>query len=222
MRGFFYLVYGMVPAIRYIIEKWQNNVSMSELILGIDPGSRRTGYAVLAEKKGVLKALRCDVISLSHLDSHSERLQVIFEKISGIIRSTVPTSCAVETPVYGVDPLAMLKLGRAQAAAILAITNNGIPITEYYPKQVKKSITGNGNASKEQVAFMLRKMVTLPEEKIPDDATDALAVAWCHLMKNNALDGRIPSGEKKLHQNSGKSSWEQFAANNPDRIKSND
>lgn len=192
---------------------------MPDLILGIDPGSRNTGYSILTEENGKLVALRCDVIKLAHLENHSDRLQYIFDKVSDIIKSFNPTSCAVETPVYGVDPLAMLKLGRAQAAAILAITNNGISVSEYYPKEVKKSITGNGNASKEQVAFMLRKMVTLPEEKLSKDATDALAVAWCHLMKNDALQGRAPSSSEKQHQNNSKGSWESFVANNPDRVR---
>ncbi len=192
---------------------------MPDLILGIDPGSRNTGYSILTEESGKLVALRCDVIKLAHLENHSDRLQHIFDKVSDIIKSFNPTSCAVETPVYGVDPLAMLKLGRAQAAAILAITNNNISVSEYYPKEVKKSITGNGNASKEQVAFMLRKMVTLPEEKLSKDATDALAVAWCHLMKNDALQGQTPSSSEKLHQNNSKGSWESFVANNPDRIR---
>ncbi|MDX1587086.1 MAG: crossover junction endodeoxyribonuclease RuvC [Balneolaceae bacterium] len=192
---------------------------MPDLILGIDPGSRNTGYSILTEENGKLVALRCDVIKLAHLEDHSDRLQHIFEKVTAIIKSFNPTSCAVETPVYGVDPLAMLKLGRAQAAAILAITNNDIPVNEYYPKEVKKSITGNGNASKEQVAFMLRKMVTLPEEKLSKDATDALAVAWCHLMKYNSLQNRVPSSQQKLHQNNSKGSWESFVANNPDRVR---
>lgn len=192
---------------------------MPDLILGIDPGSRNTGYSVLTEENGNLIALRCDVIKLAHLDEHSDRLQLIFDKVSDIIKSFNPTSCAIETPVYGVDPLAMLKLGRAQAAAILAITNNGISVNEYYPKEVKKSITGNGNASKEQVAFMLRKMVTLPKEKLSKDATDALAVAWCHLMKNNSLRSQVPSSSEKPHQNNSKGSWESFVANNPDRIR---
>ena len=192
---------------------------MSDLILGIDPGSRNTGYSILTEEDGILVALRCDVIKMAHLDDHSQRLQYIFEKISEIVRSFNPTSCAVESPVFGVDPLAMLKLGRAQAAAILAITDNNIPVTEYYPKEVKKSITGNGNASKKQVAFMLRKMVKLPDEKLSRDATDALAVAWCHLMKQNSIQNRVPGSTKKLHQNNSKSSWESFVANNPDRVK---
>ncbi|SMO37675.1 crossover junction endodeoxyribonuclease RuvC [Fodinibius sediminis] len=191
---------------------------MGDIFLGIDPGSRTTGYAILTRKKGKLVAMRCDTINMAHMDDHADRLQYIFENISKIIASFKPTNCAVETPVYGVDPLAMLKLGRAQAAAMLAITNNGIPVTEYYPKQVKKSITGNGNASKEQVAFMLRKTVALPDEKLSKDATDALAVAWCHLMKQNSIQNRVPRSTRKTHQNNSSSSWENFVANNPDRI----
>lgn len=192
---------------------------MADIILGIDPGSRNTGFAVLTKKEGKLVAVRCDTISLAHLDDHSQRLQHIFQKVSAVVQSFSPTACAVETPIYGVDPLAMLKLGRAQAAAMLAITNSNIAVTEYYPKQVKKSITGNGNASKEQVAFMLKKMVRLPDEKLSNDATDALAVAWCHLMKKNALGGQGQTPSPKTHQNSSKSSWAQFVADNPDRIK---
>lgn len=191
---------------------------MPDIILGIDPGSRNTGYAILTEEDGKLIALRCDVIKMAHLDDHADRLQFIFEKISAIIQSCNPTSCAIETPVYGVDPLAMLKLGRAQAAAMLAITNNGVAVTEYYPKKVKKSITGNGNAGKKQVAFMLRKMVELPDEKISEDATDALAVAWCHLMKQNAIGQNVSGTTKKTHQNRSGSSWSQFVKNNPDRV----
>jgi crossover junction endodeoxyribonuclease RuvC len=190
---------------------------MPDIILGIDPGSRNTGYALLTEEKGRLIALRCDVIRLADIDDHAERLQVIFDTISGIIQSNRPTSCAVETPVYGVDPMAMLKLGRAQAAAMLAIKNSGREVSEYFPKVVKKSITGNGNAGKEQVAFMLRKMVQLPDEKLSNDATDALAVAWCHLMKGQGIPGSSP--QKKTHQNNKKGDWASFIQENPDRVK---
>lgn len=192
--------------------------NMSDIILGIDPGSRATGYAILTKTNGTLCALRCDTLHMAQLDSHPDRLQFIFNNISKIITSFKPTSCAVETPVYGVDPLAMLKLGRAQAAAMLAITNQGLDVTEYYPKQVKKSITGNGNASKEQVAFMLRKTVKLPDEKLSNDATDALGIAWCHLMKQGPIHNDLPETKRKRHQNNSTSSWESFVANNPDRI----
>ena len=192
---------------------------MADVILGIDPGSRNTGYAILTEENNKLVALRCDVLKMAHMDDHSDRLQFIFEEVSKIIASFNPDTCAVETPIYGVDPLAMLKLGRAQAAAMLAITNHDIGVTEYYPKQVKKSITGNGNASKEQVAFMLRKTVDLPDEKLSKDATDALAVAWCHLMKQNSFNRQAPESRQKIHQSNSKSSWADFVANNPDRVK---
>ncbi|HLR77056.1 MAG TPA: crossover junction endodeoxyribonuclease RuvC [Balneolaceae bacterium] len=188
---------------------------MADIILGIDPGSRFTGYAVLTKQQNKFKTLRCDVISLAHLENHSDRLQTIFDKISSIIASVQPSQCAIETPVYGVDPLAMLKLGRAQAAAMLAITNSGISVTEYYPKEVKKSITGNGNAGKQQVAFMLKKVVDLPAEKLKDDATDALAVAWCHYTKQK----NIPTSSKEKHQNNRSDSWSEFIKNNPDRVR---
>lgn len=192
---------------------------MADIILGIDPGSRTTGYSILTEEEGSLIAIRCDVIRLAHLDDHADRLQEIHRKITAVIRSFNPTSCAVETPVYGVDPLAMLKLGRAQAAAMLAITGQDLPVTEYYPKEVKKSITGNGNAGKDQVAYMLRQTVRLPDENLSNDATDALAVAWCHLMKQSALKKAIPAGKGKKHQNHSVSSWAQFVSENPDRVK---
>jgi crossover junction endodeoxyribonuclease RuvC len=190
---------------------------MSLKILGIDPGSRTTGYAILVEKEGTYFTEACDVLHMAQMDNHNDRLQYIFDEISNLIKLHKPDQCAVETPIYGVDPLAMLKLGRAQAAAILAITNSGIPVSEYYPKAVKKAITGNGNASKKQVAFMLNKMMNLPDEKIKADATDALAVAWCHLTNSNKIS--TVKGAKKMHQNNRKSSWESFVDDNPDRVK---
>ena len=189
-----------------------------QIILGIDPGSRHTGYALLVQKGNTFIPQRCDVIDVAHLDDHADRLQFIFDKVSQLVRSLRPTACAIETPVYGIDPLAMLKLGRAQAAAMLAMTSNDVSVTEYYPKKVKKSITGNGNASKKQVAFMLRKLVDLPDEPLSEDATDALAVAWCHLMKQDALNKGLAPAKKK-HQNRSASSWSAFVKNNPDRVR---
>lgn len=190
---------------------------MADIILGIDPGSRYTGYALLTEENGSLIALRCDVLKLDTMDDHSDRLKYIFDKLCVIIKSNKPTACAIETPIYGVDPQAMLKLGRAQAAAILACKHCGIPVIEYFPKVVKKAITGNGNAAKKQVAFMLRKMIAMPDEKLKDDATDALAVAWCHYVKGNSFLSGV--NKKKTHQNNKKGDWASFVANNPDRVR---
>ncbi|MDX1590556.1 MAG: crossover junction endodeoxyribonuclease RuvC [Balneolaceae bacterium] len=190
---------------------------MAIRILGIDPGSRTTGYAILVEKNGSYLAEVCDVLRMEKMDDHNDRLQFIFDEVTRLLKTYEPDQCAVETPVYGVDPLAMLKLGRAQAAAILAITNQKIPVSEYYPKAVKKAITGNGNASKKQVAFMLDKLMSLPDHKLSSDATDALAVAWCHHTNSNKVSSA--RGTKKMHQNNSKSSWESFVQNNPGRVK---
>jgi len=187
-------------------------------ILGIDPGSRHTGYAILEKKGRSFISAECDVIKLAHIEDQTERLRIIYEAITDIIRRHNPSHCAVETPVYGIDPLAMLKLGRAQAAALLAISNQKIPVSEYYPKAIKKAVTGNGNASKKQVAYMLEKLMTLPGNKLTSDASDALAVAWCHF---SAID--IPGNAKsvkKYHQNNRKSSWKSYVEDNPDKIKS--
>lgn len=190
---------------------------MSKKILGIDPGSRTTGYAVLVRENTSYSVEACDVLRLEKMENHNDRLQFIFDEVTRLIKDFKPDECAVETPVYGVDPLAMLKLGRAQAAAILAITNQGLQVAEYYPKMVKKSITGNGNASKQQVAFMLDKLLNMPEGKLSKDATDALSVAWCHFAH---VDGNSSqTGSKKMHQNNRKSSWSQFVEDNPGRVK---
>lgn len=190
---------------------------MAVKILGIDPGSRTTGFAVLAENNGLYTAEVCDVLRMEGMKDHNDRLQYIFDEITRLVQTYRPDQCAVETPVYGVDPLAMLKLGRAQAAAILAITNQQLPVSEYYPKAVKKAITGNGNASKKQIAFMLDKLIKLPKQKLSADATDALAVAWCHHTNSNKIS--TAKGDKKMHQNNSKSSWASFVENNPGRIK---
>jgi crossover junction endodeoxyribonuclease RuvC len=190
---------------------------MAKRILGVDPGSRNTGFAIIAENNGRLEVLDCDVFKTHKIENHTDRLQAIFNELSAIIKKYKPTHCAVETPIYGVDPLAMLKLGRAQAAALLAITNEGVPVEEYYPKVVKKAITGNGNASKDQVAYMLGKVLVLPDKKLSGDATDALAVAWCHYTHLGSVGGSVP--KKKLHQNNKKSDWSSFVADNPERVK---
>ena len=188
---------------------------MPDVILGIDPGSRNTGIAVLSKKEQHWVAIHCETLNISGTEDHAERLKEIFDHVSEVIQQHKPTQCAVETPIYGVDPLAMLKLGRAQAAAMLAAQSKGIEVFEYYPKEVKKSITGNGNASKVQVAFMLEKTIQLPNKKLSKDATDALAVAWCHGMSK----GGIPKASGKTHQNNKKSDWKSFIESNPDRVK---
>jgi len=189
----------------------------SRKILGVDPGSRNTGYAILLEEGRSYRALECDTIRMSGDEDQVSRLRKIYRELTTIISRHQPDFCAVESPVYGVDPLAMLKLGRAQAAAMLAIGNCDLPVSEYYPKAVKKAVTGNGNAGKEQVAYMLEKLVILPEGRRTADATDALAVAWCHLTSIDRF-GQVPPA-KTYHQNNRKSDWKSFIENNPGRVK---
>jgi crossover junction endodeoxyribonuclease RuvC len=186
-------------------------------VLGIDPGSRLTGYAVLVEEGRSFRVLECDVIKTTHLKDQTDRLRFIYREISAIAERHQPGYCAVETPVYGVDPLAMLKLGRAQAAALLAISNQEIKVAEYYPKAIKKAVTGNGNASKKQVAYMLEKLISIPDQITSADASDALAVAWCHFSTIGQQGNTGTS--KKYHQNNRKSSWKAFVDENPDRIR---
>ncbi len=186
-------------------------------ILGIDPGSRNTGYAILVEENHSFRAVECDVIRAAHLEDQTERLRHIYEAVTKLIQKHKPEFCAVETPVYGVDPLAMLKLGRAQAAALLAISNQNLAVAEYYPKAIKKAVTGNGNASKKQVAFMLDKLISIPGDPLASDASDALAVAWCHFSSIRQPDQA--KSEKLYHQNNRKSSWKVFVEDNPDRVK---
>jgi len=190
---------------------------MPHRILGIDPGSRHTGIALLCEANGSLQVELCEVLHLSSEDDHTKRLKMIYGKLTEIVQLCKPTACAVETPVYGVDPLAMLKLGRAQAAAILAVSGQDVEVSEYYPKKVKKAITGNGNAGKSQVAYMLEKILGIDASILKADATDALAVAWCHYTHLTTTPD--PGNGKKLHQNNKKSSWSSFIADNPDRIR---
>lgn len=188
------------------------------IVLGLDPGSRTTGFAIVSFKGKEKKVLICDVLRLDSIEEHQDRLKELFEQIQKLIVIYKPTTAAVETPVYGKDPLAMLKLGRAQAACMLAPKLAGLTVTEYYPKSIKKAITGNGNASKVQVAQMLSHLTGLNFDDIKLDATDALSVALTHhfsLSKPSSL--QIP--KKKSHQNRAVSSWEDFVKQNPSRIK---
>jgi crossover junction endodeoxyribonuclease RuvC len=193
------------------------------IVLGIDPGSRHTGIAILRQEGSRFEVLMVDVLHTIKQTDHAERISEIYSHLVTVIQAWKPTSCAIETPVYGKDPLALLKLGRAQAAAILAAINSGLDVTEYYPKAVKKSITGNGNASKEQVAAMLNTVLKLDNMKYPKDATDALSVAWCHLTRRSIVGAdvgadriRPPSKSRRAL----KDPWADYVKQNPERVKS--
>jgi crossover junction endodeoxyribonuclease RuvC len=178
-------------------------------ILGIDPGTNILGYALIQTNGQQIGLTFMGVLTLSHLDSHQEKLKSIFERIQELIDQYKPDEMAIEAPFFGINPQSMLKLGRAQGVAIAAAMTKGLPITEYMPKKIKQSVTGNGNASKEQVAAMLGHLIKNPIDKRSLDATDALATAVCHhLQRNSPLAG-----------SSGGGSWSRFLQENPDRVK---
>jgi len=179
------------------------------VILGIDPGSRFTGYGVIDIDGRDEHIVEYGVLRLDGTDDHELRLKQIYDRLTKVINRVLPDECSIEMPVYGRNPQSMLKLGRAQAAAMLAVLNRQIPVTEYTPKQVKKSVTGNGNASKEQVWYMVRAMLTITDDdpKLGLDASDALAVALCHAHRQQ------PGAPKQQH-----SDWASFIRANPGRV----
>lgn len=176
------------------------------LILGMDPGTSVMGYGVIRVRGNTIDLVQYGVIHLSKYPSHQIKLKKIFERVVGLIQDFEPDEVALEAPFYGKNVQSMLKLGRAQGVAMAAALSREIPITEYAPKKVKQSVTGNGNASKEQVASMLKSLLKFESEPKLLDATDALAVALCHHYNRDS-----PAARSK--------SWKAFISDNPDRIK---
>ncbi|MFN6013286.1 MAG: crossover junction endodeoxyribonuclease RuvC, partial [Flavobacteriales bacterium] len=151
-----------------------------KIILGIDPGTTVLGYGLIHIKQNKLHMLNFGVIQLNKLPTHPDKLKRIFDRLDGIIKEYKPDEMAIEAPFFGKNVQSMLKLGRAQGVAIAAGLGNNIPFEEYSPRRIKQSITGNGNASKEQVAAMLQKLLNFQDMPKYLDATDGLAVAVCH------------------------------------------
>lgn len=185
--------------------KRQNHIPSERIILGIDPGTVQMGYGVLEIAGKELKVLTLGVIHLNKFEDHYMRLQKIYERVLGIITEYLPDEMAIEAPFYGANVQTMLKLGRAQGVAMAAAISRQVPVTEYAPTKVKMSITGNGASTKDQVAYMLEKTLTMPPKPHLVDATDALAVALCHHYQG-----------KNLRTNKA-NSWSQFLKNNPER-----
>lgn len=181
-----------------------------QVILGIDPGTNIMGYSVLRVAGRKPEVLAIGVIDLRKAKDPYTKLGHIFERVSGIIEAYLPDCLAIEAQFFGKNVQSMLKLGRAQGVAIAAAISRQVAITEYAPMKIKMAITGNGNASKEQVADMLRRILHLDAREMGDflDATDALAAAYCHHLQM----GRPDTGGKKY------SSWKDFALKNASRV----
>lgn len=181
-----------------------------KIILGIDPGTNVMGYGVIRIVKRKAEMVAMGVIDMHKEDDPYLRLGKIFERVTGIIEEYLPDELAIEAPFFGKNIQSMLKLGRAQGVAIAAAIQRDIPIREYAPMKIKMAITGNGSASKEQVAGMLVHLLKLDKEEMPKflDATDALAAAYCHYLQLSR-----PETTGKSY-----SSWKDFATRNKGKI----
>lgn len=183
-------------------------MSKDKIILGIDPGTTIMGYGLIKVVNKKMEFLQLNELNLKKYDDHYLKLKLIFERTLELIDSHHPDEIAIEAPFYGKNVQSMLKLGRAQGVAMAAGLSREVPITEYSPKKIKMSITGNGNASKEQVARMLKSLLSLKTLPKNLDATDGLAAAVCHFY--NA--GRVTVGKSY-------SGWSAFVKQNEGRVK---
>jgi len=189
------------------------------IILGIDPGTQILGFAIL---KGGSKPslIEMDVLKLTKEKDIYARLQIIHARIIELIKQHKPTHFAIEAPFFGKNVQSMLKLGRAQGVAIAAAMHYQLPVTEYAPKKVKQSITGNGNADKDMVWKMLERVLAIKKQPKYFDATDALGVALCHWYQISGpvlpTIAKTGKGSKAAKKSNG---WEAFVVNNPGRVK---
>jgi crossover junction endodeoxyribonuclease RuvC len=189
------------------VSKVEKKPVIEKIILGLDPGTNVMGYAVILVQLNKVKLLQFGVIQMGKYGAHELKLKKIFDRVLTLVDEFKPDEVALEAPFFGKNVQSMLKLGRAQGVAMSAALYREVPITEYAPKKVKQSVTGNGNASKEQVAKMLMQIFSIKEMPKLLDASDALAVAVCHHYQNGALKSKAKS-------------WEGFLKDNPGRIKS--
>jgi len=166
------------------------------------------GYGIIHQNGNNIRLITMGVLKLTKYDNHALKLKKIFERTLGIIDEYKPDELAIEAPFFGKNVQSMLKLGRAQGVAMAAALYKDIPIFEYLPKKIKQSITGNGNASKEQVAAMLKNIVEFDSPVKYLDATDGLATAVCHYFQGSTIK-----------KNSGYKGWSGFLQDNPHRQK---
>ena len=184
-------------------------MNKERVILGIDPGTSILGYGIIEVKGKQMKLLALGVVRLDKIDDHALKLKKIFERCVELIDGFHPDELAIEAPFFGKNVQSMLKLGRAQGVAIAAALSRQLSVCEHAPRKIKQSITGNGNASKEQVAAMIQRLLKIEDKDMPEkmDATDGLAAPVCHFYQtSNPLLGAKSN------------SWKSFISQNPDRI----
>ncbi|HNX87950.1 MAG TPA: crossover junction endodeoxyribonuclease RuvC [Paludibacteraceae bacterium] len=181
-------------------------MAKDQIILGIDPGTTVMGYGIIRVKDNKAEMITMGVLELKKYSDHYQKLQRIFARTLSLIDEYHPVCLAIEAPFFGKNVQSMLKLGRAQGAAIAAALYRDLPVNEYAPLKIKMSITGNGRAAKEQVADMLRRYLRIPQENmLPQlDATDGLAAAYCHFLQSGkpTVDSEYKSWKDYISQNS--------------------
>lgn len=182
----------------------------TKIILGIDPGTVIMGYGIIEVNVSKIELLEMGVLKLNTKTDAYQRLEKIHSKVISLIQEFKPQHFAIEAPFFGKNVQSMLKLGRAQGVAIAAAMQCALEVTEYSPKKIKQSITGNGNASKEQVMKMLQSILHFKETPKLLDATDALAAAVCHYFQ----EGKVSKTNSPDIKN-----WKDFIAANPKKIK---
>jgi crossover junction endodeoxyribonuclease RuvC len=183
---------------------------MEKVIMGIDPGTNIMGYGILRVKDGKVRMETMGIIDLRKFGDGYLKLGHIFERVTGIITAYLPDEVAIEAPFFGKNVQSMLKLGRAQGVAIAAAIERSVPIHEYAPMKIKMALTGNGSASKEQVAGMLQRLLRIPDSEMGKfmDATDALAAAYCHYLQMGIPDSGGPHYK----------GWKDFVNKNQDKV----
>ena len=183
-------------------------MTKERVILGIDPGTTVMGYGIIRSYGSKAEMLTMGVLELHKYSDHYLKLQKIFERVVQLVDTYHPDELAIEAPFFGKNVQSMLKLGRAQGVAMAAALSRSVPIFEYAPLRIKQAITGNGRASKEQVAMLLQNLLKITDLPKYLDATDGLAAAYCHFLQNQKVN--IPTGAK---------SWKEFINKNPGRVK---
>ena len=182
-------------------------MNQEKIILGVDPGTNVLGYGLIQTNGKQMSLITLGVLKLEKYDDHTKRLKTIFEHILQLIDNYHPDEMSIEAPFYGKNVQSMLKLGRAQGVCMAAGLYRNVPIKEYAPRKIKQSVTGQGSASKEQVAAMLKTLLKFDEKDIPLDATDGLAAAVCHHF-NQGADSTKGSY----------SSWSAYVKKNPGKV----
>lgn len=175
------------------------------IILGIDPGTNFTGYGIIKSYKNSFTKIVNGLIKLPVNKTLAEKLEIIYDELDKLMKTYKPDEFAIETAFYGKNVQSAMKIGYARGVSILAAIHNKVPASEYSPREVKKSVVGNGAASKQQVSFMIRNLLEIKNEKMKFDESDALAIALCHAF-------RIKRTTSKTKD------WKSFIEENPDRV----